>query len=70
MSKWITDSRLGWEILNGVFLIFKPPGIHYLNVRKTIIQNLCRGKKILRMYYCSTLIYSKIIFRVLPKVKQ
>ncbi|XP_058800010.1 pseudouridylate synthase TRUB2, mitochondrial [Phymastichus coffea] len=42
MSRLRKDPKLVWNILNGVFLVYKPPNIHYLNVRDTIIQNLCR----------------------------
>ncbi|OXU19214.1 hypothetical protein TSAR_002454 [Trichomalopsis sarcophagae] len=42
MNKWIKDASLAWNLLNGVFILYKPPGIHHLNVRKTVIQNLCR----------------------------
>lgn len=45
MNKWTRDASLAWNVLNGVFILYKPPGIHYLNVRATVIQNLCRGNK-------------------------
>ena len=43
--KYTKDAKLVWNILNGVFTVYKPPGIHFLNIRETIIQNLCRGNQ-------------------------
>lgn len=37
-------ASVAWNLLNSVFVIYKPALTHYLTVRETIIKNLCRGK--------------------------
>lgn len=39
----ISDARIAWKVLNGVFAIYKPPTVSYLNTRETIIHHLCEG---------------------------
>ncbi|KAJ8680739.1 hypothetical protein QAD02_016526 [Eretmocerus hayati] len=42
MYKLTKDAQLVWNILNGVFIVYKPAGTHYLQVKGTIINNICR----------------------------
>ncbi|XP_012275402.1 mitochondrial mRNA pseudouridine synthase Trub2 [Orussus abietinus] len=38
----IFDARLAWQLLNGVFAVYKPPGVHVKKVRQTLMAHLCR----------------------------
>ncbi|XP_014212382.1 mitochondrial mRNA pseudouridine synthase Trub2 [Copidosoma floridanum] len=42
MTAYTRNAQLVWNVLNGVFNIYKPSGVHPLTVRSTIISNLCR----------------------------
>ncbi|XP_043504685.1 mitochondrial mRNA pseudouridine synthase Trub2 [Polistes fuscatus] len=35
-------ASIGWNSLNGIFVIYKPALIHFLSVRETIIKNICK----------------------------
>lgn len=42
-GKCITsNANIAWNLLNGVFVVYKPSLLHYLHVRHTILQRLCR----------------------------
>lgn len=45
LTKRTANPGLIWNYLNGVVNIYKPAGISVAQVRKTVITNLCRGKK-------------------------
>ncbi|XP_011505856.1 PREDICTED: probable tRNA pseudouridine synthase 2 [Ceratosolen solmsi marchali] len=42
MGKLIKDAHSVWNTLNGIFLVFKPAGIHYLGTLNTLNLNLQR----------------------------
>lgn len=35
------EARTVWNLLNGIFVVYKPPMLHHLSVRSTICQRLC-----------------------------
>jgi len=41
----VSDARIAWKALNGIFVVYKPPAVTYLNTRDNIIHHLCKGKK-------------------------
>lgn len=41
LTKQVTDARIIWNILNGVFVLYKPPLTHNLKVRHTILGKIC-----------------------------
>ncbi|KAL6440952.1 hypothetical protein ACFW04_003383 [Cataglyphis niger] len=41
VERLVSDARIAWKALNGVFAVYKPPAVTYLNVRSTIIHRLC-----------------------------
>lgn len=43
MKRVVSDARIAWQVLNGVFAVYKPPAVSYLNARDTIIYHLCEG---------------------------
>jgi len=43
VEKFVSDARIAWKALNGVFAVYKPPMVTYLNARDTIIYRLCEG---------------------------
>ena len=43
MTKYTTDARVAWKLLNGIFVIYKPAKVPLLVSRETICRNLCRG---------------------------
>jgi len=54
----IFDAKIAWRMLNGVFAIYKPPGVTYLNTRDIIIQHLCKGKKVYQYNSISCIFYT------------
>ncbi|EZA49642.1 hypothetical protein DMN91_006414 [Ooceraea biroi] len=38
---FVSDARVAWKALNGVFAVYKPPGVTFLNARDTILYRLC-----------------------------
>lgn len=47
--KHVSDARIAWNVLNGVFAIYKPPAVTYLNTRNTIIYRLCEDLNSMRV---------------------
>ena len=43
VERIVSDARIAWKALNGVFAVYKPPAVTYLNSRDTIIRRLCEG---------------------------
>lgn len=41
--KYVNDARLIYDALNGIFVIYKSPHIHFNAMRQTFIDNLCKG---------------------------
>ncbi|XP_072753170.1 pseudouridylate synthase TRUB2, mitochondrial isoform X2 [Anoplolepis gracilipes] len=41
VERLVSDARIAWKVLNGVFAVYKPPVVPYLNTRDTIIYRLC-----------------------------
>ncbi|KAM0732446.1 Pseudouridylate synthase TRUB2, mitochondrial [Formica fusca] len=41
VERLVSDARIAWKVLNGVFAVYKPPAVTYLNIRDTIIHRLC-----------------------------
>lgn len=39
----VSDARIAWKLLNGVFAIYKPAAVTFLNTKETIILHLCKG---------------------------
>lgn len=39
----VSDARIAWKALNGVFAIYKPAAVTFPNIRETIIYHLCKG---------------------------
>lgn len=48
--KYVNDARLVYSALNGIFVIYKSPHIHFNAMRQTLIDNLCKGCNILFIY--------------------
>ena len=42
VQKHVNDARLLYKSLNGVFIIYKPSGMYFQNMRSTIISKLCK----------------------------
>lgn len=40
--KYVNDARLIYDALNGIFVIYKSPHIHFNAMRQTFIDNLCK----------------------------
>ncbi|CAK9812695.1 Pseudouridylate synthase TRUB2, mitochondrial [Anthophora quadrimaculata] len=40
--KIVSEAMPVYKSLNGVFLVYKPPHLHFNRMRETIIKNLCR----------------------------
>jgi hypothetical protein len=47
MSQFIKNAEEAFRMLNGIFTVFKPTGIHYLRTKKTLNLNLQRGNNCL-----------------------
>ncbi|CAK9812699.1 Pseudouridylate synthase TRUB2, mitochondrial [Anthophora quadrimaculata] len=48
--KIVSEAMPVYKSLNGVFLVYKPPHLHFNRMRETIIKNLCRGYNTLFVY--------------------
>lgn len=42
VTKYVDDARIIYKALNGVVVLYKPPVLHFNNLRETVISNLCR----------------------------
>lgn len=48
----INDSRIIWNLLNGVICVYKPAGVTSNQIRKNLITNISKGKILtLHVYY-------------------
>lgn len=45
VTSYVSDARIAWKVLNGVFAVYKPSAVTYLNTRHTIIHRLCEGRE-------------------------
>lgn len=43
VERFVSDARIAWEVLNGVFAVYKPSQVAFLNTRDSIIHRLCEG---------------------------
>ena len=43
VTKYVDDARIIYKALNGIVVLYKPPVLHFNNLRETVISNLCRG---------------------------
>ncbi|KMQ94988.1 putative trna pseudouridine synthase 2-like protein [Lasius niger] len=41
VEHFVSDARIAWKVLNGVFAVYKPSGVTFLNTRDSIIHRLC-----------------------------
>lgn len=48
--KYVNDARLVYNALNGIFVIYKSPHVHFNEMRQTLINNLCEGCNISFIY--------------------
>lgn len=39
----VSDARIAWKALHGIFAIYKPAAVTYPNTRSSIICRLCEG---------------------------
>lgn len=42
VERVVKDAKIAWKALNGVFAVYKPPMVTYLNTRDTLIYRLCK----------------------------
>ncbi|KAK9306256.1 hypothetical protein QLX08_002987 [Tetragonisca angustula] len=42
VTKYVDDARIIYKALNGIVVLYKPPVLHFNNLRETVISNLCR----------------------------
>ncbi|XP_011640711.1 mitochondrial mRNA pseudouridine synthase Trub2 [Pogonomyrmex barbatus] len=49
VERLVFDSKIAWKALNGVFAVYKPPMVTYLNARDTIIYRLCEDLNSMRV---------------------
>ncbi|XP_014223607.1 mitochondrial mRNA pseudouridine synthase Trub2 [Trichogramma pretiosum] len=49
-SQLVKDAASVWKVMNGVFSIYKPPGLHFEQMKETIMRNICRDLNQLKPY--------------------